>query len=88
MVKPKVSWEGLDREFCCPVTHAKLHNIVVWLTNPNIIWSLDMIIFIHISYIVSLCDGCAMQITSHIIQYTSLLPASLIDRQTTFILFD
>ena len=53
MVKPKASWKGLDREFCCPVTHAKLYNIVTWLMNPNIIWSLNMIILSYISFDVS-----------------------------------
>ena len=40
MVKPKASWKGLDRQFYCPVTCAKFCNIVVWLMNPNITWSL------------------------------------------------
>ena len=60
MVKPKASWKGLDREFCCPVTHAKLYNIVAWLTNPNIIQSFGMIVLSYISFIVSLCNGYAM----------------------------
>ena len=42
MVKLKASWKGLDREFCCPVTCAKLYNIAAWLTNLNIMQSLDM----------------------------------------------
>ena len=53
MVEPKASWKGLDREFCCPVTCAKLYNIVAWLMNPNIIWLLDMIILNYIPFIVS-----------------------------------
>ena len=55
MVKPKASWKGLDREFCCLVTQAKLCNTVAWLMNPNITWSLDMIILSHISFVVSFC---------------------------------
>ena len=53
MVKPKASWKGLDREFCCPVTCANLYNSVVWLTNPNITWSLGMINLSYISFVVS-----------------------------------
>ena len=53
MVKSKASWKGVDREFCCPVTCAKLYNIDAWLMNPNIIWSLDKIILSYISFIVS-----------------------------------
>ena len=55
MIKPKASWKGMDREFCCPVTHAKLHNSVAWLMNLNIIQSLDMIILSYISFVVSFC---------------------------------
>ena len=53
MVKPKASWKGLDREFCCPVTCEKFCNIVVWLINLNIIWSINMIILSYISFVVS-----------------------------------
>ena len=53
MVKPKASWKGLDREFCCPVTHAKLYNSVAWLTNLNIKRSFGMIILSYISIVIA-----------------------------------
>ena len=53
MVKPKVSWRGLDREFYCPVTCAKFCDIVVLLMNPNITWSLIIAIMSYISFVVS-----------------------------------
>ena len=62
MVKPKASWKGLDREFCCPVTHTKFCNIVAWLMNPNIIQSLDMIILSYISFAISFCNEYVMHI--------------------------
>ena len=62
MVKPKASWKGLDREFYCPVTCAKLYNIAAWLTNPNIIQSFGMIVLSYISFVVSYCDGYVIHI--------------------------
>ena len=53
MVKPKASWKGMDREFCCPVTCAKLYNIVAWLMITNFTQSLDKVILSYISFIVS-----------------------------------
>ena len=62
MVKPKVSWKGLDREFCHPVTCAKFYNIVVWLMNPNIIRSIIMIITSYISFVLScVCMWCLLR---------------------------
>ena len=66
MVKPKASWKGLDREFCCPVTCAKFCNIVVWLMNPNIMQSFDIIVLSYISLVVSYCDIHAMCTHSNI----------------------
>ena len=53
MLKPKVSWKGLDRGFCYPVACTKSCNSVAWLMNPNIIWLLDMIILSYISLVIS-----------------------------------
>ena len=63
MVKPKARWKGLDREFCCPVTCAKLYNIVAWLTIRNIMWSLDMSNLSYITFIVSFCNDYSIQYT-------------------------
>ena len=76
MVKPKARWKGLDREFCSPVTCAKFCNIVVWLMNPNIIQSIDMIILSYISFIVS-CIHMQCLLRSHSIWYTFLILVSL-----------
>ena len=73
MVKPKASWKGLDREFCCPVTCAKLYNIVTWLTNPNIIWLHDMIILNYISFIVSYVNMLLISLIQCSIWYMILM---------------
>ena len=53
MLKCKVSWKGLDRGFCYPVTCTKSCNSVAWLMNLNIIPLFDMIILSYISFVVS-----------------------------------
>ena len=50
MLKPIASWKGLDRELCCPVTCAKSYSIDSWLTNPNIMQSVGMILLKYTSY--------------------------------------
>ena len=59
MVKPKASWKGLDREFCYPVTCAKLCNIDAWLMNLNIIWYY-MIVLNYTSFMVSYAHHCGI----------------------------
>ena len=41
--KPKTSWKGLDREFCCPVTCTKSYSTDIWLMNPNIMQSVGVL---------------------------------------------
>ena len=53
MLKPKASWKGLDRSFCCPVTCTQLYNIVLSLYNLNGLWSLIVAILSYISFAIS-----------------------------------
>ena len=77
MLKPKASWKGLDRRSCCPVTCTKLYNIVLWLMNLNIIWSVIMIVVSYISFVVSYatCMWCILR--WHSIWYIFLILVSL-----------
>ena len=60
MVKSKVSLKGLDREFCHPVTCAKLNNIDAWLMNPNVMQSFNMSNLSYITFVIPLCDHCSI----------------------------